>query len=146
MIKRLCLIGLLTVFCITMFSCGYTKEDAQNYLPGRYLYTIPSGELQELDVYPDFTFSQVVYSQNKKVLYRNHGKMHVDNNEIEFENWLECYELADPILSSRPYMTYSTGSYWEKPKESKDVLIVKFDETGYIFRKVKSFRYNVKTD
>ncbi|PZR21596.1 MAG: hypothetical protein DI539_07725 [Flavobacterium psychrophilum] len=140
MIKKLSLVVLLTVFLATFFSCGYTKEDAENYLPGHYLYKIPSGELQVLNIYPDFTFSQVVYSRNKKVLYKNNGKMYVDGNEIEFDHWLECYELADAKMLPEPYTTYSTGSYWEKPKGNKDVLIVEFDQTGYIFRKVSSFR------
>ena len=131
--------GLLILICTCLFSCGYSKEDAEKYLPGQYFYGIPSGEFQVLQVNPDFTYSQTIYSKNKKdTLYENMGKMYVDDNKIELENWLECYELADQKMLVKPYITYSTGNYWRKPKGNEDVLIIKFDQTNYIFRKKNS--------
>ena len=128
------LIGLLVG--ISLFSCRYSKEDAEKYLPGQYIYEIPSGEFQTLEINQDFTFEQIVYSKNKKdTLYVNVGKMYVDGNKIEFENWLECYEFADQKMSLKPNVGYSSGNYWRKPKGNDDVLIIKLDQTNYIFRK-----------
>ena len=129
-------IGGLILVCITIFSCDYTKKDAERYLPGRYTYEIPSGELQELIVNKDFTFKQVLYSKNKKaVLYENMGKMSVAGEDIVFDHWLECYELEEQKLLLKPYITSDHGSYWRKPEGDEGVLIVIFEESGYIFRK-----------
>ncbi|MDI3320675.1 hypothetical protein [Pinibacter soli] len=129
-------IGVLIFFCLILFSCGYSKEDAEKYLPGKYFYEIPSGEIQTLKINSDFTFKQTIYSKNKKnVLYENIGKMYVDGDEIKFRNWLECYELADQKMLFKPYNAYATGIYWIKPKGDEGVQIVKFDQTNYIFKK-----------
>src|SRR6478736_4667170 len=112
----------LIFLSITFFSCRYTQEDAEKYLPGVYFYEIPSGEFQELKINPDFTFKQVIYSKSKKgVLYENLGRMYVDGENIKFKNWLECYELADQKMLSKPYITISTGIYWRKPKGNDGV-------------------------
>jgi hypothetical protein len=77
-----------------------------------------------------------VYSKNKKaILYENIGRMHVDGEDIDFEHWLECYELAEQKLLSKPRITHKTGSYWRKPEGDEGVLIVCFDQTNYIFKK-----------
>ena len=60
--------------------------------------------------------------------------MYVDDINIEFNNWLECYELADQKMLSKPHVVYSTGHFWRKPKENEDILIFMFDETNYIYR------------
>lgn len=50
---------------------------------------IPTGELQELKINPDFTIKQIVYSKNKKnVLYENTGKIYADDEDVKFEHWL----------------------------------------------------------
>jgi hypothetical protein len=126
----------LILFSIIFFSCGYAKKDAEKYLPGQYLYKIPSGEIQELKINPDFTFKQIIYSKGKKeVLYENSGRMYVHGDKIEFENWLECYVPADQKMLLKPYIAYSIGNHWIKPNGNESVLIVKFDETNYIFTK-----------
>ena len=128
--------AVLIVCSIIFFSCGYTKKDAEKYLPGQYSYKIPSGEIQELRINPDFTFKQIIYSKGKKeVLYENSGRVYVHDDNIDFENWLECYGLTDQNMLSKPYIVFSTGSYWRKPNGNENVLIVKFDETNYIFKK-----------
>ncbi|MCC6289944.1 MAG: hypothetical protein IT249_18860 [Chitinophagaceae bacterium] len=127
---------LLSLACIFFFSCGYTKEDAKKYLPGEYFYEIPSGELQELKINPDFTLHQIIYSKNKReILYENSGEMHVSGRKIEFEHWLECYKLAEQKMIAKPYITSSIGIYWRKPQGNEGVLIIMFDESNYIFRK-----------
>jgi len=131
--------AVLIFFSIIFFSCGYTKEDAEKYLPGQYIYVIPSGEIQELTINPDFTFKQIIYSKGKKeVLYENSGRMYVHHENIELRNWLECYELADQKMVSKPIIGNSGGSYWIKPNGNESVLIVIFDETNYIFTKITS--------
>ena len=131
-------ISILIFFCAIFFSCSYTKEDGEKYLPGQYFYEIPTGEYQELMIDSDFTFKQIVYSKGKKdVLYENKGRMYVDGENIKFRDWLECYELADQKMLSKPYITYSTGIYWKKPEGNTSTLIVNFDETNYIFRKLR---------
>ena len=108
-------------------------------MPGQYLYKIPSGEIQGLTIYPDFTYKQIIYSKGKKeVLYENSGKMYVHGDKIDFENWLECYGLADQKMLSKPYIAYSIGNPWIKPSGSESVQIVIFDETNYIFTKITS--------
>lgn len=137
--QKLKYIGVLIIVCIGFFSCGYSEKDAQKYLPGVYTYEIPSGEIQVLRVNPDFTYQQVIYSKNKKdTLYKNEGKMYVQNNEIKLEHWLECYELAEQKILSNPYLANSSsGVYWRRLKESGDVLIIMFDQSNYIFKKRK---------
>ena len=141
MIEKFCRIRISSVLmfiCIIFFSCGYTKEDSEKYLPGQYFYKIPTGEMQELRINPDFTFRQIIYSQNKKeVLYENQGKMEVDGQKIRFGHWLECYELAVPKMLKNPYITDFTGIRWRKPKENERAFIVVFDQDDYIFRKLR---------
>lgn len=127
------------IIVLTFFSCGYSKKDAQVYLPGTYTYEIPSGELQVLKINSDFTFEQTIYSDKNKenILYKNIGKMHVHNENIELEHWLEFYEHSEQKVLKSPYITYSTGIFWRKPTESENTLIFIFDETNYVFEKMK---------
>jgi hypothetical protein len=126
----------LLLYCVSFISCGYSKKDAEKYLPGQYSYKIPSGEIQLLDINADFTFKQIIYYKNMKgIMYENVGEMYVDGDKIEFKNWLECYEPADQKILSKPHIVYSIGNYWRKPKRNEGVVIVKFDQTNYIFRK-----------
>jgi hypothetical protein len=128
----------LVILCFLIsFSCNYSKKEAKAYLPGEYFYEIPSGEVQILTINPDFTFKQIVYSEERKnILYKNEGKLQVDGADILFENWLECYELAAQKMLSSPYLASSfRGAYWTKEKGTKDILIVAFDQTNYVFRK-----------
>lgn len=131
------------LLCGVFHCCGYTDQDAKKHLPGEYFYRIPSGELQLLTINPDFSYRQIVYDKNKNVLYENIGKMYVDDNKIEFENWLECYELASQVMRSKPHIVYSMGNYWRKPTEKNDVLIIVFDQTNYILKKRKSSTHSV---
>lgn len=128
-------IAILSIFCLTLFSCGYSEADAEKYLPGKYLYKIPSGETQLLEIYSDFTFKQIVYSEDDKILHSNKGKMSVDGNRVKLEDWLECYELDEQRLLAKPYNVYSTN-YWRKEKNG-DVVIIMFDQTNYIFKKIR---------
>ena len=128
-------IAILLLLCFNS-SCVDRKDDARKYLPGQYFYEIPSGELQVLKINPDFTFKQIIYSKNSKsVLYENIGKMFVEGRDIEFKNWLECYELADQKLLTTPHLVYSIGNYWKKNQGNDDITIIKFDQTNYIFKK-----------
>ncbi|MFD2907179.1 hypothetical protein ACFSX9_00380 [Flavobacterium ardleyense] len=128
----------LIMVCMTYFSCENSKKDADKYLPGIYFYKIPSGELQILEINQDFTFQQIVYSKDEKnVLYKNKGKLYVNDKDIKLEHWLECYEDSDQKFLLKPYITNSSSGaiYWKKPKRNEDVLIIIFDQNNYIFRK-----------
>ena len=135
-------LALLILSCIDLYSCGYTKGDADKYLPGRYVYEIPSGEIQELTINSDFTFRQILYSKKRDVLYENSGKMNVDGRKIDFTHWLECYEPLEPKMLSKPYITNSTGIVWRKPKGSEQVSVIVFDQDDYIFRKTGAENIN----
>jgi hypothetical protein len=142
MIKKIDRFELVGVFLLVSFilsSCGYTKKDAYRYLPGQYYYQIPSGEIQELKINPDFTFKQILYSKSRKgILYENTGKMSVDGQDIFFIHWLEFYEPLEPKMLIIPRTTNSGGIIWRKPKGNEGVLIIFFDQDQYIFRKVNT--------
>lgn len=125
------------LLCLGLFSCGYAKHDAEKYLPGEYFYETPIGDFHVLVVNRDFSFKQFVYSKDLKLEHKNEGKMHVDGDGIEFENWLECYDPSDQTKILTPFLTYSMGHYWRKPEGKEGVLIIMFDDTDYIFRKQK---------
>ena len=142
--RRIKIIGLLFLVCLVVTSCGYSDRDAKKYLPGSYFYEIQNGEFQVLKIYSDLTFKQIIYSKNKKdILYKNNGKMYVSSNEIEFENWLQCFNVSKPTEKLlKPYIIHFVGIYWRKPKGNEDVSIIIFDQSNYVFRKKKYTHYN----
>lgn len=127
---------LLSVSFLLFFLKQYQNKAARKYLIGEYHYLIPTGEIQQLIIDSNYIFRQTIYSKGKKeILFENSGKMHVDGKELEFDHWLECYELAEQKILRKPYITNSTGSYWRKPTKNRNTWIIIFDETHYIFRK-----------
>jgi hypothetical protein len=136
--KMIKFIYLLAFFILSFCSCENRNEQAKKYLPGKYSYEIPSGEVQLLTINADFTFKQIVYSKDKKsVLYENEGELQVDGYDIVFKNWLSCYELAEQKMLLSPYVaSYFSGAYWAKTKGSDEVLLVALDQTNYIFRRL----------
>ncbi|WP_300686079.1 hypothetical protein [Chryseobacterium sp.] len=130
---------LIILFSIGLFSCNYYSEkDAKKYLPGKYLYTFPSGEASILIVNSDFTFSNKIYSKDKKqVLYESNGTIEADEKTITCYNFLlfSDHNESDMVFS-KPDIGASTA-YWEKPEDSKDVLEIEFNVYNYIFKKIK---------
>lgn len=76
-----------------------------------------------------------MYSEKEgKLLHENKGKTFVNNSDIEFENWIECYYEDQPrnYYSGKPYITSRLASYWLKYIDSEEIQIVIFDVTDYI--------------
>lgn len=138
--NKLTNIGLIIIFSIGLFSCNnYSKKDARKYLPGKYLYTFPSGETSILIIKPDFTFNNKIYTKNKKdILYENNGTMEVDGRNITFENFLLFTEHTESeMIFSKPDIGIDPTNYWRKPKENKGVVIILFGPYNYIYTKIE---------
>lgn len=130
---------LIVLFSFGLFSCDYYSEkDAKKYLPGKYLYTFPSGEASILKVNSDFTFNNKVYSKDKKqVLYETNGTIEADGKTITCNNFLLFTDHNESdMVFSKPDIGVSTG-YWEKPKDDKDVLTIEYNVYNYIFKKIE---------
>ncbi len=126
----------LLIISTFSISCGYSEAEAIKYLPGIYTYKLPSGELQELKINYDFSFTQKIYSKNGlQILYENEGKMYIKSNNIEFEHWLECYDLAEQKLLNKPYLSNTNGPFWIKEYRNEPTKIIFFDQNNYIFEK-----------
>lgn len=138
--NKLINIGLVIMFFVNLFSCNnYTKKDAENYLPGRYLYKFPSGETSILIINSDFTFNNKIYSKDKKdVLYEANGTMKVDGRQIELHDFLlfNNHNETDMIFS-KPRLGLSLGVYWQKPDENQNSVTIKPGVYNYIFKKVE---------
>lgn len=132
----LLLVIFLSVPLLWFFLKEYQNKCARKYLIGEYYYVIPSGEIQLLIIDSNYSFHQTIYSKDKKeILFENSGEMRVDGNKIEFNHWLECYELADQKMLRKPHLTGFTGIYWRKPTKNRSTWIIMYDEAHYIFRK-----------
>lgn len=130
---------LILLFSICLFSCNYyIEKDAKKYLPGKYLYTFPSGEASVLIVNSDFTFSNKIYSKDKKqVLYETNGSIEVDGKTITCNNFLLFSDHNESEMTfSKPVVGVSTG-YWEKPKDNEDAITIEYNVYNYIFEKIK---------
>lgn len=130
---------LILLFSICLFSCNYyIEKDAKKYLPGKYLYTFPSGEASILIVNSDFTFSNKIYSKDKKqVLYETNGTIEVDGKTITCNNFLLFSDHNESEMTfSKPVVGASTG-YWEKPKDNEDAITIEYNVYNYIFEKIK---------
>lgn len=127
----------LFLFIFLLSSCCNNKNDSYEYLPGKYIYSIPTGEVQILNIASDLSFEQTIFSNEMEIILHNRGVIIIDNeNRIKLEHWLECYENDEQKLLKNPYITNcSSGVYWEKAKNNTNISIIIFDQTNYIFRK-----------
>ena len=138
--NKLTNIGLIIIFSIGLFSCNnYSEKDARKYLPGKYIFKFPSGETSILIIKQDFTFSNKIYTKNKKdVLYETNGTMEVDGRNITFKSFLLFTEHTESeMIFSKPDIGIDPTNYWEKPKENKDVVIDIFSPYNYFYTKIE---------
>ncbi|UKB84409.1 hypothetical protein LF887_01800 [Chryseobacterium sp. MEBOG06] len=131
---------LIILFSLCLFSCNfYSEKDAKKYLPGTYLYQFPSGETSILVVNQDFKFNNKVYSKDKKyLLYKTNGTMEVEGRHITFYYFLLFFDHNESeMVFSKPDVGLLTNSYWEKPKDDKDVSTIEINSYNYIFKKIE---------
>lgn len=128
------------MFFVSLFSCNsYTKKDAKKYLPGKYSYEFPSGEISILIINPDFTLNNKIYSKDKKdVLYEANGRMEVDGRKIAFHDFLLFSDHDESnMIFSKPRLGLSLGVYWQKPDENQDIVTIAPGVYNYIFKKIE---------
>ncbi len=133
-------IGLIILFSICVFSCNYyTEKEVQKYLPGKYLYKFPSGEASVLIINSDFTFNNKIYAKDKStLLYETEGTMEIDGRHITFNDFLLFFDHNESeMIFSKPEIGLLTNSYWEKPKNDKDVSRIELNTYNYIFKKIE---------
>lgn len=137
----------LSVFLLLSVSCkNDTKSQDGSEIFGIYTFQYPSNELEELIIKEDSTYTKNIYSskesflEKKSPIYTNIGEWSTNprNEKLDFKDWLSYCEMGDPnIVLSQPQNTYMTGISWVPPSITHDGLIIIYDETNYIFKRIR---------
>lgn len=141
----------INYICFSMFlllstSCmNDRKSQDGSEIFGIYTFEYPSDELEELIIKKDSTYIKNIYSSEesfldkKKPIYTNIGEWSTNprNGKLDFKDWLSYCEMGDPnIVLPQPQSTYMTGISWSPPSIMHNGIILIYDETNYIFKRI----------
>lgn len=136
-----------TILLLLSISCLSGKKPQEgDEISGTYTFEYPSKELEELVIKEDSTYIKNIYSNkenflnNEKPIFSNMGEWSINqkNGKLDFKDWLSYCEMGDPnIILPEPQYTYMTGISWSPPNITHNGVILIYDETNYIFRRLK---------
>jgi hypothetical protein len=136
-------------FCLILLLSCEEKKQNESYdskydkVCGLYKFEYPSGEIEVIKLSKSFTYQQIIYkniedfNNQKNHIIKNKNKWRMQNDEIEFDNWLAYCDLRDPkVILKTPIYTDMKNIYWVEQNGDNNSLLNFFYDTGYFFNKI----------